>query len=184
MERGPRYGLYAKLRESRLRMKINNGMRQQRERFGEYEEVKERESKQSPVKKQVKFSGNLGSTRKGSSVLAQSVPDFSATLRKENRKPPSMLPSLMELTPPSKNGAKGNSNNNGVLSNLSMKGSKSASAGEKRGGGLMRKSYATMEDLKKVSMAATNAINCENRGRRSGRTGVAGNKTVLGYRQF
>ncbi|KAL0010180.1 hypothetical protein SO802_005288 [Lithocarpus litseifolius] len=90
---------------------------------------------------------------KGSSVLAQSVPDFSATLRKENRKPNS-------------------------------RGSKSANAGEKRGvgGGLMaRKSYASVEELKGLSLAAANAINSENRGGRNGR--VVG-KVVLGYRQF
>ncbi|KAJ6684354.1 hypothetical protein OIU85_007990 [Salix viminalis] len=154
MERGPRYGVYAELRETKLRMKM---LRQQ-----EYEE---NDIKQTPPKKQVK---------KGPSVLAQSVPDFSATLRKENRKP------RQDLTPPSKNVLK---MNNGLLSN--SRGSKSANAGEKRNGGLLmaRKSYASVEELKGLSLAAANAINGENRGNRGGR-GIGTGKTVLGYRQF
>jgi hypothetical protein len=122
----------------------------------------------------VKFQENLGNSRKGLSVLAQSVPDFSATLRKENRKP------RQELTPPSKNVLK---MNNGLLSN--SRGSKSANAGEKRNGGLLmaRKSYASVEELKGLSLAAANAINGENRGNRGGR-GIGTGKTVLGYRQF
>ncbi|KAJ9147342.1 hypothetical protein P3X46_029516 [Hevea brasiliensis] len=161
MERGPRYRAYAELRESKLRMKI---LRQQ--------ERDESDFKQTPPKKQVKFQANLTSSRKGSSVLAQSVPDFSATLRKENRKP------KPEWTPPSKNW----STINGILSN--SRGSKSASAGEKKNGngGLMsRNSCASVEALKGLSMAAATAINCENRGGRGGR--VIG-KTVLGLRQF
>ncbi|KAB1211214.1 hypothetical protein CJ030_MR6G021596 [Morella rubra] len=167
MERGPRYRAYAELRESRLRMKQ---IRQQ--------EREEYEPKLTPPKKQVKFQGNFVSRPKGPSVLAQSVPDFSATLRKENRKPVIPLPSMLEMTPPSKSWSKVN----GVLSN--SKGSKSANAGEKRGGagGLMaRKSYANVEEFKGLSSAAANAITGENRGGRSSR-GVA--KTVLGYRQF
>ncbi|KAJ9173052.1 hypothetical protein P3X46_016228 [Hevea brasiliensis] len=161
MERGPRYRAYAELRESKLRMKI---LRQQ--------ERDESDFKQIPAKKQVKFQPNLTSSRKGSSVLAQSVPDFSCELRKENRKPPA------ELTPPSKKWSKVN----GILSN--SRGSKSASAGEKRNGngGLMaRKSYASVEELKGLSMAAATAINGENRGGRGSR-GIG--KTVLGHRQF
>jgi hypothetical protein len=165
MERGPRYRAYAKLREKKLRMTM---LKQQ-----EYEET---DFKQTPPKKQVKFHGNLGNSRKGSSILAQSVPDFSATLRKENRKP------RQELTPPSKNVSK---TNNGFLSN--SRGSKSANAGEKRNGGLLmvRKSYASVEELKGVSLAAANAINGDNRGNRGGRgVGVGVGKNVLGYRKF
>ncbi|KAF2295315.1 hypothetical protein GH714_032559 [Hevea brasiliensis] len=146
MERGPRYRAYAELRESKLRMKI---LRKQ--------ERDESDFKQIPAKKQVKFQPNLTSSRKGSSVLAQSVPDFSCELRKENRKPPA------ELTPPSKKWSKVN----GILSN--SRGNKSASAGEKRNGngGLMaRKSYASVEEFKGLSMAAATAINGENRGGR------------------
>ncbi|TYI03868.1 hypothetical protein ES332_A11G372600v1 [Gossypium tomentosum] len=72
MERGPTYGAYAELRETKLRMK--SWMMQQ-----EKEEI---ELKQTPTKKQVKFSSSVGVSRKGSSVLAQSVPDFSAKERK------------------------------------------------------------------------------------------------------
>lgn len=167
MERGPRYRAYAELRESKLRRKH---IRQQ--------EPEEYEPKMTPPKKQVKFQTNLVSRPKGSSVLAQSVPDFSAVLRKENRKPMTTLPSMLEMTPPSKNWSKVN----GVLSNA--RGSKSASAGEKRGGGgglMARKSYASVEELKGLSSAAANAINGENRRGRSSR-GVG--KTVLGYRQI
>ncbi|CAK7344315.1 unnamed protein product [Dovyalis caffra] len=163
MERGPRYGAYAELRETKLKMKM---LRQQ-----EYEEA---DFKQIPPKKQVKFQENLRSSRKGPSILAQSVPDFSATLRKENRKP------RQELTPPSKTVSK---ISNGFLSN--SRGSKSANAGEKKNGGLLmaRKSYANVEELKGLSFAAANAINGENRANRGGR-GIATGKTVLGYRQF
>ncbi|XAR51530.1 hypothetical protein NMG60_11006180 [Bertholletia excelsa] len=170
MERGPRYKAYAELRESRLIMK---SLRQQ---------ARECESNQSPLKKHVKFQGSLPEAparRKGpSSVLAQSVPDFSAALRKENRKPPpSMLPPLVEksLTPPATK-----SKLYGVGSRSG--GSRSANSGEKRAGGLMaRKSYANVEDLKGFSSAAAKAIAGENRGVRGGR-GVA--KTILGCRQY
>ncbi|XP_022770052.1 uncharacterized protein LOC111313648 [Durio zibethinus] len=167
MERGPRYRAYAELRETKLRMKI-----------GKLQEREEIEFKQTPTKKQVKFNSSFGISRKVSSALAQSVPDFSATLRKENRKPP--VNDGIELTPPGKNWSKGN----GVLSN--SRGSKSANAGEKKGRLMMaRKSYANVDELKGISMRAANAINGENRGGKSSGRGVAGNnKTVLGYRQF
>lgn len=181
MERGPRYRAYAELRESKLRMK--NNMRSQ---------IDEPQSKTlTPPKKQVKFQGNFHGTRKGSSsssssssysVLAQSVPDFSSALRKENRKPPAMsrLPPMMESTTPPPPASKNVARINGIMSKLGGGGSKSANAGEKRNGGLMaRKSYASVEDLKGFSSAVQNAIVGENRGG-GGRTG----KTVLGYRQF
>jgi hypothetical protein len=75
--------------------------------------------------------------------------------------------------------------NNGFLSN--SRGSKSANAGEKRNGGLLmaRKSYASVEELKGLSLAAANAINGDNRGNRGGRgVGVGVGKNVLGYRKF
>ena len=70
------------------------------------------------------------------------MPDFSATLRKENRKPAG---GALELTPPAKNWSKMNRN----LSN--SRGSKSANAGEKKGM-MARKSYASIEELKGMSM--------------------------------
>ncbi|KAE8701299.1 putative leucine-rich repeat containing protein [Hibiscus syriacus] len=165
MERGPRYGAYAELRETKLRM-------MQREK----EQV---EIKQTPTKKQVKFGSSVGISRKGSSSLvAQSVPDFSATLRKENRRPPGI-----ELTPPptGKNWSKGNE---GWSSN--SRGSKSANAGEKKGRmTMMKKSFASVEDLKGISLAAANAINGENRGGKTNGRGFAGaSNTILRYRQF
>lgn len=162
IERGLRYSDYAELRESKLRMK--NARPQ---------EPEEHELKITPQKKQVRFQASLDHWRKGSSVLAQSVPDFPAALRKENRKPTTTLPSMLEMTPPSRNRSKA-----GYMSN--SRGSKSVNAGDKGsyGGGLMaRKSYANVEELKGLSSAAANAINFKNRGRAAG-------QTVLGYRQF
>ncbi|XP_057492074.1 uncharacterized protein LOC130777678 [Actinidia eriantha] len=160
MERGPRYQAYAELRESKLRMKNSRPQSQ------------DHEPNLSPPKKQVKFQGNFPSTppnrRKGSSVLTQSVPDFSSALRKENRRPVSALPPVAEksLTPP-------------LISKREKKFGGSRSAEKRSGGGgvLARKSYASMEELKGFSSAAANAINGENRGVRSG-------KSVLGYRQY
>ncbi|KAK8631158.1 hypothetical protein V6N13_079919 [Hibiscus sabdariffa] len=112
MERGPRYRAYADLRETRLRMKCGK--------------QRETEFKETQKKKLVKSSSSLGISRKGSSVLAPSVPDFSATSRKENRKPPVI--SAVELTSPGKNWSRGN---NVPLSN--SRGTKPANAGEKKG---------------------------------------------------
>ncbi|TYI56056.1 hypothetical protein E1A91_D11G183300v1 [Gossypium mustelinum] len=144
MERGPRYQAYADLRESKLRMKF--------EKLQEWEAM---EVKQAPVKKQVKFSSNSGVSTKRSSVLIQSVPDFSSALRKENRKPP--VNGGVELTPPKTE--KSWSKANGYWSN--SKGSQSANAGEKKKARLAmaRKSYASIEEL--------NAINGVNRGGKS-----------------
>ncbi|KAH7857168.1 hypothetical protein Vadar_009782 [Vaccinium darrowii] len=133
-----------------------------------------------PSNSRVKSQGSL--PRKGSSILAQSVPDFFVVVRKENRKPSvGMLPVVMEksLTPPAKN-----SKMYGVEARSGGGGSKAVNSGEKRSGGIImgRKSYACMEELKGFSAAATNAINGENRGGRNGRGGVG--KTVLGYRQY
>ncbi|KAA3472090.1 homeobox protein Hox-B3-like [Gossypium australe] len=169
MERDTRYGAYAELRETKLRMK--SGMMQQEE-----EEI---ELKQTPTKKQVKFSSSVGVSWKGSSVLAQSVPDFSATLRKENRKPP--VRSGMELTPPPTS-RKNWTRENGVWPSNS-RGSKSANAGEKKGRMMMlKKSVASVEDLKGISLAVANAINGENRGGKTSARGVAGKgNATLGY---
>ncbi|TYG47946.1 hypothetical protein ES288_D11G383400v1 [Gossypium darwinii] len=169
MERDTRYGAYAELRETKLRMK--SGMMQQEE-----EEI---ELKQTPTKKQVKFSSSVGVSWKGSSVLAQSVPDFSATLRKEHRKPP--VRSGMELTPPTTSG-KNWTRENGVWPSNS-RGSKSANAGEKKGRMMMlKKSAASVEDLKGISLAVANAINGENRGGKTRARGAAGKgNTTLGY---
>ncbi|KAF4363288.1 hypothetical protein CsatB_027192 [Cannabis sativa] len=167
MERGPRYTAYAELRESRLRMKNARPPQQ---------ELDEPEFKLTPQKKQVRFQTSSTTTttgsRKGSSFVAQSVPDFSAVLRKENRKP-SNLPPTMEMTPPGKTWSKVGSK---VLTN--SRGSKSANGGDKKS--LMtRKSYASLEELKGLSSAASNAINGENRAIHRG-----GRQTVLAYRAF
>lgn len=180
MERGPRYKDYAALRESRLRMK---SMQQPI--------LEEEELILTPPKKQVKFQGTFATPPKRpkgsstSSVLTQSVPDFSSALRKENRKPPPSptLPPTMEksVTPPLRSKSGNSGRFDGIMGKLG--GSKSVNSGEKRSGGLMaRKSYASMEDLRGLASDARNAINAENRGGRTGRGGIG--KTVLGYRQF
>ncbi|MBA0804642.1 hypothetical protein Gohar_004214 [Gossypium harknessii] len=115
MERGPRYGAYAQLRETRLRMK--SGKQQERE---------ETEFKQTPKKKLVKFSSSLGISRQGSPVLGQSEPDVTASLRKENRKP--RVTGGIELTPSGKNWSKGNE-----VWLKNSRGTKSANSGEKKG---------------------------------------------------
>ncbi|OIV90148.1 hypothetical protein TanjilG_01602 [Lupinus angustifolius] len=183
MEKGPRYKAYSELRETRLRIRHQQQVEEEKPKFIT-----------TPPRKQVKFQGNLVSMRKGSSsssysssILAQSVPDFTAALRKENKKPVTntnnntLLPSLMEMTPPMKSFS---NNNNGLLLSGS-RGSKSANATrEKKKGSILmaRKSYASVEELKSFSSATNNAINGESRG---GRNRVVMGKSVSGYyRQF
>ncbi|KAE9604886.1 hypothetical protein Lal_00036750 [Lupinus albus] len=173
IERGSRYKSYSELREKKLLMKYLRQQQQEQEQEKEVEYVKMVEPKLStPPRKQVRFQADLASGRKGSSsysVLAQSVPDFTAVLRKENRKPMvNMVPSVMELTPPS-----------------FKKGSVSASTtGEKRKVFMARKSYASIHELKSFSKATETAINGESRvvvGRSSSRVM---SRTGFGYRQF
>ncbi|KAG2242158.1 hypothetical protein Bca52824_095998 [Brassica carinata] len=155
--RGPRYGEYATLRESKLRLKreYETILKEEEERFFGGEKNKkpnqtrsgftreDYEIRVSPEKKtRFGFKYNPSPRRMSSSSscsLAQSVPDFSAMIRKENRRPANanLLPRRTDLTPPP------------------------MSAGEKTKGkmGMMRKSYATVEGLKKVSMAAASGIN-------------------------
>ncbi|KAH0697330.1 hypothetical protein KY290_015192 [Solanum tuberosum] len=180
MERGPRYKAYADLREKKLRIKhIKQSIPEEEEEL-----VFQEEFVVTPPKKQVKFQGSLVTPpkrTKGSSILAQSVPDFSSALRKENRKPPpTMLPTLKEksATPPPA-GSKSGKFYGGVGS---IGGSKSVNSGDKRIGGLMtRKSYANVDELKGLASVARSAINGENR---VGRTNRVAAKTVLGYRQL
>ncbi|GJU49468.1 hypothetical protein Tco_1219023 [Tanacetum coccineum] len=167
LQRGSRYNAYATLRESKLQAKtITNPSPLPPKN------IKSFTVSTPPQKTQLK---NPTNRRKGSSsvnsVLTLSVPDFSSALRKENRKP--ALPPVAEksATPP----AKGSSRLYEINSKLI--GSKS---NEKRGGGgvlTARRSCANVDELKKFSLAAGNAINGENR--RGG-----GRSTVLGYRQF
>ncbi|XP_020239257.1 uncharacterized protein LOC109818237 [Cajanus cajan] len=174
LERGPNYAAYAELRETRLHTKCLMQEQQQEAR-----ELAPTKPATPPRKKQVKFEDCGGHSKsKGSFVLAQSVPDFSAALRKENRKPVNTLPSRMEtMTPPSKSG-------NGVA--LSSRGSKSVSGGDKKKGGgalMARKSYACIDELKSLSSATATAINGEGRG--GGRNNKVVRKTLSGHhRQF
>ncbi|XP_057443333.1 uncharacterized protein LOC130735284 [Lotus japonicus] len=185
MERGPNYNAYAQLRERRLQMKLNfMGQEQESEQKLESEP----KTATTPPRKQVKFlQSDLGCGRKsGFSSVAQSVPDFSAVLRKENRKPVMVntLPTMMEMTPPSKRGG------NRVLS-TSSRGSKSASGGEKGGGGggggvlMARKSYASFDELKRLTSATAIAINGEGRGGGRNSSKIIMGRTVSGKnRQF
>ncbi|KAI3669619.1 hypothetical protein L6452_40919 [Arctium lappa] len=164
MERGPRYKAYADLRESKLRLKSMPNP------------PPPLPPRSTPPEFQSKLPANR---RKGSSVLTQSVPDFSSALRKENRRP-AALPTVAEksATPPAK------SSSRLYEINARLMGSKSSVSGEKKGGG-MRKSYANMDELKKFSLADANAINGENRaGRIAGNRGGGGRTTVLGCRQY
>ncbi|XP_009610795.1 uncharacterized protein LOC142171651 [Nicotiana tabacum] len=182
MERGPRYKAYADLREKKLRIKhMKQSIPEEEEEEKDY---RNEVFVLTPPKKQVKFQGNFVTPpkrTKGSSILTQSVPDFSSALRKENRKPPTMLPTLKEksATPPPAGSKSGKFY--GVVGNIG--GSKSVNSGDKRNGGLItRKSYANVEELKGLATVARSAINGENRvGRNSSR--IAG-KTILGYRQL
>ncbi|GAU37787.1 hypothetical protein TSUD_158680 [Trifolium subterraneum] len=184
MERGPRYNAYAKLRETKLQ--INYQRLQQYQQEQENIQVVQQPTKiPTPPIKQVKFNVGVVSGRKGSSLIAQSVPDFSSMLRKENRKPTNMLPTISStatLTPPLKNKNKGC----GVLSSSRGSSRSANSAAEKKkgvgGGGILmaRKSYANFDELRSFSSVTANAINGEST--RNSR--VVGKKPVLRCREF
>ncbi|XP_058763983.1 uncharacterized protein LOC131637413 [Vicia villosa] len=178
LERGPRYDEYAKLREKKLRFNYQQYQQQDYQEEPQQEKENVFESKIPTIStKQVKYQVGVSSVRKGSSSLvAQSVPDFSSLLRKENGKPVSNNMQPATLTPPLKNKNKGC----GGMSS-SRGGSRSVNGnGEKRkgygGGGILtaRKSYANFDELKSFSCATANAINGESRNSR-----VVGKKTVL-----
>ncbi|WZZ06307.1 hypothetical protein YC2023_092228 [Brassica napus] len=191
--RGPRYGEYASLRESKLRLKreYETILKEEEDRFfgGEKNKnqtrfgfTREDEIRVSPEKKTrfgfIKYNPNpRRMSSSSSSSLAQSVPDFSAMIRKENRRPANsnLLPRRTDLTPPpskSRNGA--------VLGSASSARGSMSAGGDKKRMGMSRKSYANVEDLKKVSMAAASAI-----GGGGGRKSIGGGgRTILGYRQI
>ncbi|CAJ2651518.1 unnamed protein product [Trifolium pratense] len=189
MERGPRYNAYAKLRETKLQNNYLRLQQYQQQQEQEQENVLQPTKIPTPPTKQIKFHAGVVSGRKGSSLIAQSVPDFSSMLRKENRKPPTnMLPTISStatLTPPLKNKNKVC----GVLSNSRGSSRSANSAAEKKkgvgggGGGeilMARKSYANFDELRSFSSATANAINGEST--RNSR--VVGKKTVLRCREF
>ncbi|KAK1422122.1 hypothetical protein QVD17_25018 [Tagetes erecta] len=163
MERGSRYKAYADLRESKLRLKSM--------------------SNPPPLPPKITKSSTISTPperrRKVFSVLTQSVPDFSPVLRKENRKP--SLPRVAEksATPPAK------SSSRLYEQNAKLMGSKSMNSREKKCDGMMsaRRSCVNMDELKKFSVVAANAINGENRARVCGNRG-GGRSTVLGSRHF
>ncbi|GAA0139147.1 hypothetical protein LIER_00756 [Lithospermum erythrorhizon] len=178
-ERGPRYKAYADLRESKLKSKSTH-----QEKYVQENDFVLHPSILTP-KKEVKFQKNLTTLpkrSKGSSSLAQSVPDFSAMMRKENRKPSSPLPPVVEknATPPS--GSKGR----GVMGKLG--GSKSVNSGGKKGGSMIcRKSYASVEELKDLASIARSGIIAENNNNNNkvGVTTRASSRNILRYsRQF
>ncbi|GMH04314.1 hypothetical protein Nepgr_006153 [Nepenthes gracilis] len=175
VERGPRYNLYANLRESKLREK----------RMKQEQDFQTPKSEFTPpAKKSVKFEGiSSVSKRSVSSVLTRSVPDFSSVMRKENRKPPAVGALLQSSTTPPPATSKGPK----VFGTPpKLGGSKSVNSGEKRSAGLLmmgRKSYACLEELKGLSVAAANGIAVEKRGGggKNGRV-IGKTPTVLGYR--
>ena len=180
MERGPRYYAYAQLRESKLQSN-----------WTKFEESDPcftlPRSEFPPVKKSVKLQENsIDSDRKRrSSVLAQSVPDFSPAVRKENRRPQeNRIPRAEKSTTPPAAMAK---REKVCPSGTKMgAGSRSVNAGEKQSGGTLmmmgRESYASIEELKGLSIAASNAINGENRGRK--RSNVLRKSTVFSTRYY
>ncbi|KAG2312668.1 hypothetical protein Bca52824_024225 [Brassica carinata] len=201
LERGSRYREYATLRESKIRLKreYEKILKEEEERLFRGEKNKQTRfgfTREDEIKVSKRFGFNYvpanpnprRMSSSSSSSLAQSVPDLSAVIRKENRRPANSnsLPRMTDRTPPpSKSGTA--SVFFGSVS--SVRGSVSASGGEKRSKGMnARKSYATVEDLKKISMAAASAINSGGRksiggggGRRKSIGG--GGRTILGYRQ-
>ncbi|XP_058091487.1 uncharacterized protein LOC131237625 [Magnolia sinica] len=156
MRRGRNYEYYSQLRESKLRRKKS-----------------EADASKTTPKKKVSFVGGGGPlVGRNEMVVGRSVPDFSAVLRKENKKPNS------EMTPPLAGGSKVGWRGGG---------SKSAGGGDKRGGGpggpcgpgMLRKSCVNLKELKGMSAAAAFAIDEEGRGGR----GRGMRKGVLGQRQ-
>nr|XP_010926017.2 uncharacterized protein LOC105048416 [Elaeis guineensis] len=154
MRRGPMYSVYAELREWKLRRK----------------------------RAEVNSMIATPTRRCAASTVSRSVPNFSATFRKENRKPASPLPptgprldSLM--TPPRPMVPK---------AKLRRLGSTSASrAEEKRGGGgviEMRKSYSCLKELKEYGVLASSAMEEEARGVRGAKKGII-NKTVSSFQR-
>ncbi|CAH8383130.1 unnamed protein product [Eruca vesicaria subsp. sativa] len=170
LERGPRYREYATLRESKLRLnrEYEKILKEEEERFFRGGEKKKQTRFSFTRENEIRVSKNPNPRRLSS--LAQAVPDF--LIRKENRQPSNMLLRRGDVTPPPSKGI------------TDIRGSASVSAGEKN----VRKSYATVEDLKKISMAAALAITCGGRkslgggGRRKSVCGGGGG-TILGYRQ-
>jgi hypothetical protein len=166
MQRGPRYNAYAKLRETKLQINYLKLQQYQQQQEQENIHVVLQPTKiPTPPKKQVKFhAGGVVSGRKGSSLIAQSVPDFSSMLRKENRKPATnILPTISStatLTPPLKNKNKGC----GVLSSSRGSSRSANSAAEKKkgvggGGGILmaRKSYANFDEFRSFSSITRNS---------------------------
>lgn len=127
-------------------------------------------SEYSPIsKKSIKFQGETGQ-KQGYSVLAQSVPDLSSVLRKENRKPTPETGNVNRIprggkcgTPPASKTEKER-----VYGSVSKYGggSKSVNSGEKQSkmkGIIGRKSCANIQELKGLSVVAATAINAENK---------------------
>ncbi|KAL6010847.1 hypothetical protein ACLOJK_001289 [Asimina triloba] len=150
MHRGRMYAAYSQLRESKLRRKKSEAA----------------DGVRLTPKKKVTFLGGSPVVRRNELAVGRSVPDLSAVLRKENKKP------IAETTPPMAAGSKAATRGGW---------SKSASGVEKRGGGqgIVRKSCVNLKELKGMSAAAAFAIDEEGRG---GRNRVV-KKGVLGQRQ-
>ncbi|KAG9450601.1 hypothetical protein H6P81_010566 [Aristolochia fimbriata] len=158
LQRGPSYEAYSSLRDFKLRQR----------KAAAAAAAAATAKAASPLKKKVSFLA-ARPIPKEPSLVAQSVPDFSNLLRKENKKPNTMT----ELTPPPPaRGSKGAWRGGGV--------SKSASGGEKRGVDAARKSCVNLRELKGLSAAAASAIDEAARGRSK----AVAKKTVAGSRLY
>ncbi|XP_026390902.1 uncharacterized protein LOC113286527 [Papaver somniferum] len=149
LQRGPRYRAYSEMRERKIRKRMIDQTQDNGDiEFGSSKKqllLSPPPPQQQQRRMMIKEINNNSSpvVNRRSSLVGQSVPNFSAVLRKENRKP------VFEMrTPPPSSKSKDYSK-----FGLSGGGSKSASGADKRGGGVMmaRKSYANIEDLKTVS---------------------------------
>lgn len=150
LQRGPRYKAYSEMRERKIRKRMIDQTQDNGDiEFGSSKKqlllsppLPPPQQQQRRMMKEINTNSSPVVNRR-SPLVGQSVPNFSAILRKENRKP------IFEMrTPPPSSKSKDYSK-----LGLSGGGSKSASGADKRGGGVMmaRKSYANIEDLKTVS---------------------------------
>ncbi|OVA16359.1 hypothetical protein BVC80_7247g2 [Macleaya cordata] len=192
LQRGPRYKAYAELRESKLRNRMIQQQQQQQRLQDNKLESEQLFSPPPPIKERavviqsspVSASGRNG----GRSIVGRSVPNFSAVLRKENRKPVSPVAAETK-TPPLKGRAvsKLGSGLGGGGGGGGGGGSKSANGcTEKRGVMMARRSCANIEELQTLSFGVSSAINGVGRGGGGGRvvSGGVDNRAVLGSRLY
>ncbi|GFQ04296.1 hypothetical protein PHJA_002573500 [Phtheirospermum japonicum] len=147
MERGPRFKEYS--------AQIQSALRKENRRPAALPPVAERSVKLTTesfsMERGPRFSSYFTTPPKRSkipSALTQSVTNFSSALRKVNRRP-AALALVVERSTPSPSAMLKSGRMYGKVGG----GSKSTNSAEKRsGGGLIRKSYAIMDELKKLGV--------------------------------